>query len=114
MEYFLLQYSTKDERHKGEYKKISNTVAAYDETGKEVGIVFETTTPFETPLRMSKLIEWTQKNKVVIVFDLINQSFDEFNSPVFESEVLIEGIHACKGKGYSKKESPIPQDRCRA
>ena len=40
-----------------------------------------------------------------IVFDLINQSFDEFNSPVFESEVLIEGIHACKGKGYSKKES---------
>ena len=53
----------------------------------------------------SKLIEWTQKNKVEIVFDLINQSFDEFNSPVFESEVLIEGIHACKGKGYSKKES---------
>ena len=53
----------------------------------------------------SKLIEWTQKNKVEIVFDLIDQSYDEFNSPVFESEVLIEGIHACKGKGYSKKES---------
>ena len=53
----------------------------------------------------SKLIEWTQKNKVEIVFDLIEQSFDEFNSPVFESEILIEGIHACKGKGYSKKES---------
>ena len=53
----------------------------------------------------SKLIEWTQKNKVEITFDLIDQSYDEFNSPVFESEVLIEGIHACKGKGYSKKES---------
>ena len=53
----------------------------------------------------SKLIEWTQKNKVEITFELIDQSFDEFNSPVFESEVLIEGIHACKGKGYSKKES---------
>ena len=53
----------------------------------------------------SKLIEWTQKNKVEIVFDLIDQHYDEFNSPVFESEVLIEGIHACKGKGYSKKES---------
>ena len=53
----------------------------------------------------SKLIEWTQKNKIEIVFDLVNQSYDEFNSPVFESEVLIEGIHACKGKGYSKKES---------
>ena len=53
----------------------------------------------------SKLIEWSQKNKVEIVFDLINQSLDEFNSPVFETEILIEGIHACKGKGYSKKES---------
>ncbi len=53
----------------------------------------------------SKLIEWTQKNKVEIVFDLLDQHYDEFNSPVFESEVLIEGIHACKGKGYSKKES---------
>ena len=53
----------------------------------------------------SKLIEWTQKNKVEILFDLLSQSNDEFNSPVFESEVQIEGIHACKGKGYSKKES---------
>lgn len=53
----------------------------------------------------SKLIEWSQKNKVEIVFDLLSQSNDEFNSPVFESEVQIEGIHACKGKGYSKKES---------
>ena len=53
----------------------------------------------------SKLIEWSQKNKVEIVFDLINQSLDEFNSHIFETEILIEGIHACKGKGYSKKES---------
>ena len=53
----------------------------------------------------SKLIEWTQKNKVSIQFELLNQSLDEFNSPIFETEVLIEGIHACKGKGYSKKES---------
>ena len=53
----------------------------------------------------SKLIEWTQKNKVEIAFELIDQSYDDFNSPIFESEILIEGIHACKGKGYSKKES---------
>ena len=53
----------------------------------------------------SKLIEWAQKNKVEIAFELVNQSYDEFNSPVFESEILIENIHACKGKGYSKKES---------
>ena len=53
----------------------------------------------------SKLIEWTQKNKVVIAFELISQTLDEFNSPVFETEILIEGIPTCKGKGYSKKES---------
>ena len=53
----------------------------------------------------SKLIEWSQKNKVELTFELIHQSVDEFNSPTFETEVLIEGIHSCKGKGYSKKES---------
>ena len=53
----------------------------------------------------SKLIEWSQKNKVLLSFELIEQSLDEFNSPVFVTEVIVEGIHACKGKGYSKKES---------
>ncbi len=58
----LLEYSSKDEKHKGEYKKISNAVAAYDNNGKELGVVFETATPFETPLKMQELIEWTNKN----------------------------------------------------
>lgn len=62
MHSILLQFSSKDERHKGKYKKISNSVAAYDETGKEIGIVFETATPFETPIRMQELIDWTNKN----------------------------------------------------
>ena len=53
----------------------------------------------------SKMIEWSQKNKVEVTFELVSQTFDDFNSPVFESEIVIEGIHACKGKGYSKKES---------
>ena len=53
----------------------------------------------------SKLIEWSQKNKVLLNYELLSQSLDEFNSPIFETEVLIEGIPACKGKGYSKKES---------
>ena len=35
----------------------------------------------------------------------MKQGYDEFNSPIFESEVIIEGIHAGRGKGYSKKES---------
>ena len=58
----LLKYSSKDEKHKGEYKKISNSIVAYDSDGKEIGIVFETATPFETPLKMQELIEWTNKN----------------------------------------------------
>lgn len=53
----------------------------------------------------SKLIEWSQKNKVEMSFNLLEQSLDEFNSPVFVTEVLLEGVHAGKGKGYSKKES---------
>jgi len=58
----LLKYSKKDTKHKGEYKKLENTVMAYDAEGKEVGIVFETASPFETPLKMQELIEWTRKN----------------------------------------------------
>jgi Fic family protein len=58
----LLEYSSKDEKHKGEYKKISNAVTAYDSEGKELGVVFETATPFETPIKMQKLVEWTSKN----------------------------------------------------
>lgn len=58
----LLEYSSKDEKHKGEYKKVSNAVAAYDITGKELGVVFETATPFETPIKMHELVDWTNKN----------------------------------------------------
>lgn len=57
----LLEYSKKDISHKGEYKKLSNTVSAFDSDGKEIGIVFETATPFETPLKMEELVTWTRK-----------------------------------------------------
>lgn len=54
----------------------------------------------------SKLIEWSQKNKVNAKFELLEESKDEKGgSPVFLSEVIIEGIHCGTGKGYSKKES---------
>ena len=55
----LLKYSSKDERHRGEYKKDSNRVVAYDATGKEIGTIFETASPFDTPQLMSELIKWT-------------------------------------------------------
>lgn len=57
----LLSYSSKDETHRGEYKKLSNSVAAFDADGNEIGIVFETATPFETPAMMRDLVEETRE-----------------------------------------------------
>jgi len=52
----LLRYSTKDERHRGHYKTLPNHVAAFDADGKEIGIVFQTTSPFDTPREMETLV----------------------------------------------------------
>lgn len=56
----LLKYSNKDERHRGAYKTSSNSVAAFDETGAQIGIVFETASPFDTPRLMQELVTWYQ------------------------------------------------------
>ena len=53
----------------------------------------------------SKLIEWCQKNKVKLRFDLVEQRRDNSNSPVFVYKAVIEGIEGGRGEGYSKKES---------
>lgn len=53
----------------------------------------------------SKLIEWIQKSKVEVSFELIEQFLDEDYNPMFHTEIRIEGISAGKGTGYSKKES---------
>src|SRR5271166_5858292 len=54
----LLRHSSKDERHRGEYKTLRNDVGAFDADGKMIGVVFETATPFDTPQRMTELIAW--------------------------------------------------------
>ena len=54
----LLRYSYKDERHRGDYKKLSNNVVALDADGKMIGVVFETASPFDTPRRMNELVAW--------------------------------------------------------
>lgn len=56
----LLLHSTKDERHRGRYKSSPNHAVAFDAEGKEIGVVFATATPFDTPRLMSELIEWTR------------------------------------------------------
>jgi len=55
----LLSFSSKDEYHRGQYKRTSNNVVAYDRDGKEIGVVFETASPFQTPAEMEQLVEWT-------------------------------------------------------
>lgn len=57
----LLKFSSKDKRHFGEYKKLSNNVEAFDGAGKSLGIIFETATPFQTPFYMKDLIEWYEQ-----------------------------------------------------
>lgn len=54
----LLTHSSKDHWHRGQYKTTSNSVAAFDESGKQVGIVFKTTSPFDTPRLMAELVDW--------------------------------------------------------
>lgn len=55
----LLKYASKDERHRGEYKKTENSVEMFDDSGKSLGVVFETTPAYLTPKRMQELVEWT-------------------------------------------------------
>jgi len=57
----LMRHSKKDERHRGSYKILSNQVVAIDEQGREIGVVFETATPFDTPREMEELVKWTTK-----------------------------------------------------
>ena len=54
----LLKHSDKDEAHRGSYKNITNHVEAFDAEGKSLGVVFQTATPFETPMMMEELVGW--------------------------------------------------------
>ena len=53
----------------------------------------------------SKLLEWSQKNRVKLEFRGLEESRDEKGSPMFTTQVLLEGLEGSKGTGYSKKES---------
>ena len=54
----LLNYSEKDGWHRGNYKTNSNSVAAFDEHGVQIGIVFQTASPFDTPRLVTELVAW--------------------------------------------------------
>lgn len=53
----------------------------------------------------SRLLEWSQKNKRELEFELVEESIGEKNIPAFVSQVKIDGELYGSGKGKSKKES---------
>ena len=54
----------------------------------------------------SKLLEWSQKNRVKLEFREVNRSKEQATgSPMFTTEIFLEGVEGCSGTGYSKKES---------
>ena len=56
----LLAHADKDAHHRGLYKKVPNNVVAINEAGQQVGVVFETATPFDTPRLMQELVDWVR------------------------------------------------------
>jgi Fic family protein len=56
----LLVHSEKDAWHRGEYKTSANSVAAFGPDGIQIGVVFETATPYDTPRLMNELVGWVR------------------------------------------------------
>ena len=55
----LLKYSTKDDMHRGGYKKKENAVGVLGSDDKVATIMFETTPAYLTGKEMQELVEWT-------------------------------------------------------
>ena len=53
----------------------------------------------------SKLLEWSQKNRIRLDFKMLSESKDIQGSPQFRFVVMLEGVEGCEGSGFSKKES---------
>ncbi len=120
----LLRYSEKDTWHRGNYKTNSNSVAAFDETGAQIGIVFQTASPYDTPRLMTELVAWVNEERetarlhplliialCVVVFLEIHP-FQDGNgrlSRVFTTLLLLQAGYAYVP--YSSLESVIEQSK---
>jgi Fic family protein len=120
----LLIYSDKDGWHRGGYKTTSNSVAAFDEDGNQIGIVFTTATPFDTPRLMSELVDWLNYSRdigrlhpllligVFVVVFLEIHPFQDGNgrlSRVLTTLLLLQAGYAYVP--YSSLESVIEQSK---
>lgn len=120
----LLIHSQKDAWHRGAYKTTPNSVAAFDAAGNQVGIVFETASPFETPLRMEALIAWLNQARteqalhpllIVAIFVVVFLEIHPFQdgngrlSRILTTLLLIQAGYAYVP--YSSLESVIEQSK---
>lgn len=116
----LLRHSEKDARHRGQYKNHSNSVAAFDENGDQIGIVFETATPFDTSRLMAELVAWVNDERdkaqlhpllIVAIFVVVFLEIHPFQdgngrlSRVLTTLLLMQGGYAYVP--YSSLESVI-------
>lgn len=53
----------------------------------------------------SKLIEWCQKNRFSIEFELLGEELNAANNHLFHTEIIIDNQIVCEATGRSKKES---------
>jgi Fic family protein len=120
----LLGHSEKDEWHRGAYKTSPNNIVAFDNSGKQIGIVFATASPFDTPRLMAELIEWlrlTRANRslhalliigVSVVVFLEIHPFQDGNgrlSRILTTLLLLQAGYAYVP--YSSLESVIEQNK---
>ena len=120
----LLVHSEKDAWHRGTYKTASNSVAAFDEDGKQIGIVFETATPFDTPRLMGELVGWLAVERderrlhpllMIAVFTVVFLEIHPFQdgngrlSRVLTTLLLLQAGYAYVP--YSSLESVIEQSK---
>lgn len=120
----LLQFSSKDERHRGSYKTTPNNVSAFNEAGEQVAVIFETASPFDTPRLMTELVDWyrresTEKNLhpliVIAVFVVVFLEIHPFKdgngrlSRVLTTLLLLQAGYAYVP--YSSLEAIVEQNK---
>jgi Fic family protein len=120
----LLVHSEKDERHRGSYKTGPNSIGAFDESGQQISIVFETATPFDTPRLMTELVTWfadaTEERRlhpllIIVIFTVVFLAIHPFQdgngrlSRILTTLMLLRAGYAYVP--YSSLESVIEQSK---
>ena len=120
----LLRHSQKDTHHRGHYKTSSNNIAAFNEQGQQIGIVFETASPFDTPHLMQELVTWVANERekallhpllIIAVFVVVFLEIHPFQdgngrlSRVLTTLLLLQAGYAYVP--YSSLESIIEQNK---